>query len=56
MYEKRVFTAILTGPTELWEGERAHFECRVTPVGMNGSATDENYSKVNENSTIMLKT
>uniref|UniRef100_T1J5H7 Ig-like domain-containing protein n=1 Tax=Strigamia maritima TaxID=126957 RepID=T1J5H7_STRMM len=33
VYGKPVFTAALTGPTELWEGQAAHYECRVIPVG-----------------------
>ncbi|CAH0765342.1 unnamed protein product [Bemisia tabaci] len=32
-FEKPIFTQLLTGPQELWEGETAHFECRVVPVG-----------------------
>lgn len=32
-FDKPVFTQILTGPSELWEGQQAHFECRVVPVG-----------------------
>lgn len=32
-FEKPVFTQLLTGPTELWEGQHAHFEARVVPVG-----------------------
>ena len=32
-FEKPVFTSLLTGPSELWEGQNAHFECRVVPVG-----------------------
>lgn len=33
IYERPVFTATLTGPSELMEGQPAHFECRVIPVG-----------------------
>lgn len=32
-FDKPVFTQLLTGPSELWEGQHAHFECRVVPVG-----------------------
>lgn len=32
-FEKPIFIQILTGPTELWEGQHAHFEARVVPVG-----------------------
>ncbi|XP_068082222.1 titin [Anabrus simplex] len=32
-FEKPIFTQVLTGPSELWEGQSAHFECRVVPVG-----------------------
>lgn len=32
-YEKPIFTQLLTGPSELIEGQAAHFECRVLPVG-----------------------
>ena len=32
-FDKPVFTACLTGPAELVEGQNAHFECRVVPVG-----------------------
>jgi hypothetical protein len=32
-YEKPIFTQLLTGPAELWEGQRAHYEARVVPVG-----------------------
>jgi titin len=32
-FEKPIFTQVLTGPSELWEGQNAHFECRVVPVG-----------------------
>lgn len=32
-FEKPFFTQLLTGPTELWEGQHAHFEARVVPVG-----------------------
>jgi len=33
VFEKPIFTQMLTGPSELWEGQHAHFECRVVPVG-----------------------
>lgn len=33
VFEKPIFTQLLTGPSELWEGQHAHFECRVVPVG-----------------------
>uniref|UniRef100_A0A146M532 Titin n=2 Tax=Lygus hesperus TaxID=30085 RepID=A0A146M532_LYGHE len=33
IFEKPIFTNLLTGPSELWEGQRAHFEARVVPVG-----------------------
>jgi titin len=33
VFEKPIFTQVLTGPPELWEGQNAHFECRVVPVG-----------------------
>ena len=33
VFDKPVFTAHLTGPAELVEGQNAHFECRVLPVG-----------------------
>lgn len=33
IFEKPIFTQLLTGPTELWEGQHAHFEARVVPVG-----------------------
>jgi len=33
IFDKPVFTAHLTGPAELMEGQNAHFECRVLPVG-----------------------
>lgn len=33
IYEKPIFTQLLTGPAELIEGQHAHFECRVVPVG-----------------------
>ena len=33
VFEKPIFTNLLTGPSELWEGQRAHFEARVVPVG-----------------------
>lgn len=32
-FEKPIFTQLLTGPNELWEGQHAHFEARVVPVG-----------------------
>lgn len=32
-FDKPIFTQLLTGPSELWEGQNAHFECRVVPVG-----------------------
>jgi len=32
-FEKPIFTQLLTGPSELIEGQHAHFECRVVPVG-----------------------
>lgn len=32
-FDKPIFTQVLTGPSELWEGQQAHFECRVVPVG-----------------------
>ena len=32
-FEKPIFTQLLTGPAELWEGTNAHFEARVVPVG-----------------------
>ncbi|XP_054275488.1 titin isoform X3 [Macrosteles quadrilineatus] len=32
-FEKPIFTQLLTGPSELWEGQNAHFEARVVPVG-----------------------
>lgn len=32
-FEKPIFTQILTGPSELWEGQHAHYEARVVPVG-----------------------
>lgn len=32
-FEKPIFTQLLTGPTEIWEGSGAHFEARVVPVG-----------------------
>lgn len=32
-FEKPIFTQVLTGPTELWEGQHAHYEARVVPVG-----------------------
>jgi len=33
VFEKPIFTHLLTGPTELWEGQHAHFEARVVPIG-----------------------
>lgn len=33
IFEKPIFTQLLTGPSELMEGQLAHFECRVLPVG-----------------------
>lgn len=33
VFEKPFFTQLLTGPTELWEGQHAHYEARVVPVG-----------------------
>lgn len=33
IFEKPIFTQLLTGPSELIEGQNAHFECRVLPVG-----------------------
>lgn len=33
VFEKPIFTNLLTGPAELWEGQTAHFEARVVPVG-----------------------
>lgn len=33
MFEKPIFTQLLTGPSELWEGQHAHFEARVVPIG-----------------------
>lgn len=33
VFEKPIFTQLLTGPSELWEGQHARFECRVVPVG-----------------------
>lgn len=32
-FEKPIFTQLLTGPSEIWEGQHAHFEARVVPVG-----------------------
>lgn len=32
-FDKPIFTQLLTGPAELWEGQQAHFEARVVPVG-----------------------
>ncbi|XP_055379031.1 titin isoform X2 [Condylostylus longicornis] len=33
IFDKPVFTQLLTGPAELFEGQHAHFEARVVPVG-----------------------
>ncbi len=33
IFEKPIFTQLLSGPAELWEGQHAHFEARVVPVG-----------------------
>lgn len=33
IFDKPIFTQLLTGPTELWEGQMARYECRVVPVG-----------------------
>lgn len=33
VFDKPVFTSSLTGPSELYEGQHAHFECRVVPIG-----------------------
>lgn len=33
VFEKPIFTQLLNGPAELWEGQHAHFEARVVPVG-----------------------
>lgn len=33
VFEKPIFTQLLTGPSELWEGQHAHYEARVVPVG-----------------------
>lgn len=33
IFEKPIFTQLLTGPAEVWEGQHAHFEARVVPVG-----------------------
>ncbi|XP_014204704.1 titin [Copidosoma floridanum] len=33
VFDKPIFTQLLTGPAELWEGQVAHYECRVVPVG-----------------------
>lgn len=33
VFDKPIFTNLLTGPSELWEGQKAHFEARVVPVG-----------------------
>jgi len=31
-FPKPIITATLTGPAEVWEGQPAHFECRVIPI------------------------
>lgn len=33
VYDKPVFTNQLTGPEQIMEGQSAHYECRVVPVG-----------------------
>lgn len=33
VFEKPIFTQLLTGPSDLWEGQHAHFEARVVPIG-----------------------
>ncbi|KAK8746938.1 hypothetical protein OTU49_016904 [Cherax quadricarinatus] len=33
VYDKPVFTTALTGPSQIMEGQNAHYECRVVPVG-----------------------
>ncbi|KAG7174092.1 Titin-like 20 [Homarus americanus] len=33
VYDKPVFTTALTGPSQVMEGQTAHYECRVVPVG-----------------------
>ncbi|XP_018397088.1 PREDICTED: titin [Cyphomyrmex costatus] len=33
VFDKPIFTQLLTGPIELWEGQTARYECRVVPVG-----------------------
>ncbi|ODN04243.1 Titin [Orchesella cincta] len=33
VFDKPVFTSSLTGPSELLEGQHAHYECRVVPIG-----------------------
>lgn len=33
VYDKPVFTNNLTGPEQVMEGQHAHYECRVVPVG-----------------------
>lgn len=33
VFDKPIFTQLLTGPSELWEGQIARYECRVVPVG-----------------------
>ncbi|KAI5701651.1 hypothetical protein M8J75_011738 [Diaphorina citri] len=32
-YEKPIFTQLLTGTSEIMEGQSAHYDCRVVPVG-----------------------
>lgn len=32
-FDKPVFTSSLTGPSEVYEGQHARFECRVIPIG-----------------------
>lgn len=32
-FEKPIFTQLLSGPSEIWEGQHAHFEARVVPIG-----------------------
>lgn len=33
VFDKPIFTQLLSGPTDLWEGQIARYECRVVPVG-----------------------
>lgn len=33
VFDKPIFTQLLSGPSELWEGQLARYECRVVPVG-----------------------